>query len=104
MSCLTRVLSASRYRFRYSDAPKRLSGPTFSTCAAPGAAEEEKIAQWMRMSLGVRSVARTTSSRNCRTRITRGPSRNLMPGEPLRPDPGWPETWGGTPINKKVRR
>lgn len=63
--------------------------------------------------LGVRSVA---SSRNCRTRVRllevtmetereaqteeeTTPEPELIPGQPLRPDPGWPETRGGTPIN-----
>ena len=32
------------------------------------------------------------------------PEPELVPGRPLRPDPGWPETRGGTPINKKDQR
>ena len=44
------------------------------------------------------------TERETQTEEETTPEPELIPGKPLRPDPGWPETRGGTPINKKDHR
>lgn len=44
------------------------------------------------------------TEREAQTEEETTPEPELIPGKPLRPDPGWPETRGGSPINKKDDR